>query len=198
MMAEDDFAIIGLGNPGRNYQVTRHNIGFLFVDFLARRACLEFQASKWEALILRSLICGRRTFLLKPQTFMNLSGRSVAAFTRFYSIPPTHVIVVHDDIDMAPGRVKLVDGGGSGGHNGIKSIVQHLGTADFLRLKIGIGKPGTASVHPDMPVDAYVLASFSTEELNLMEERFRQIEAGLEPLLAGDLARAKTLLNSIK
>ncbi|MBE0585501.1 MAG: aminoacyl-tRNA hydrolase [Desulfofustis sp.] len=197
-MTEEDFAIIGLGNPGRNYQVTRHNIGFLFVDFLARRVHQDFQASKWEALILRSTICGRRTFLVKPQTFMNLSGLSVAAFTRFYSIPTNHLIVVHDDIDMAPGRVKLVDGGGSGGHNGIKSIVQHLGTADFLRLKIGIGRPGTATAHPDMPVDAYVLAPLSSEEIRLMEERFHQIEAGLDPLLSGDLAQARTILNSIK
>ncbi len=197
-MAEEDFAIVGLGNPGPNYQLTRHNVGFLFVDFLADRASGDFQTTKWEAQVLRCSIRRRRVFLVKPQCFMNLSGRSVGAFTRFHSIEPARLIVVHDDIDMAPGRVKVVAGGGSGGHNGIRSIVQHLGSADFIRLKIGIGRPGTASAHPDMPVDAYVLSRFSAEELQLMAERFDQIEAGLEPLLAGDVAQARTLLNRIK
>jgi peptidyl-tRNA hydrolase, PTH1 family len=198
MMAEEDFAIIGLGNPGPDYRLTRHNVGFLFVDFLAGRVNGDFQATKWEAQLLRCSICRRRVFLVKPQTFMNRSGRSVAAFARFYSIEPARLIVVHDDIDMAPGRVKVVAGGGSGGHNGIKSIVQYLGSADFVRLKIGIGRPGIASAHPDMPVDAYVLSRFSAEELDLMAERFGQIEAGLEPLLAGDLPQARTVLNRIK
>jgi PTH1 family peptidyl-tRNA hydrolase len=198
MMAEETSAIIGLGNPGPNYHLTRHNVGFLFVDFLADRVNGAFQTTKWEAQLLRCSIGRRRVFLVKPQTFMNLSGRSVAAFARFYSIEPARLIVVHDDIDMAPGRVKVVSGGGSGGHNGIKSIVQHLGCGDFVRLKIGIGRPGTASVHPEMPVDAYVLSRFSSEELELMAERFGQIEAGLDPLLGGDLAQARTMLNRIK
>jgi PTH1 family peptidyl-tRNA hydrolase len=178
--------------------LTRHNVGFLFVDFLADRINGDFQATKWDAQLLRCRICRHRVFLVKPQTFMNLSGRSVAAFARFYSIEPSRLIVVHDDIDMAPGRIKVVVGGGSGGHNGIKSIVQHLGTAEFVRLKIGIGRPGIASAHPEMPVEAYVLSRFSAEELQLMRERFEQIEAGFEPLLGGDLEQARTVLNRIK
>ena len=131
-MAEWDFAIIGLGNPGRNYQTTRHNVGFMFADHIAQRIGERFQPSKWEADLVRCSLAGKRGLLVKPQTFMNLSGRAVAAVSRFFHVSPGGLIVVHDDIDMGLGRIKLLSGGGSGGHNGIKSIVQHLGDLRFF------------------------------------------------------------------
>jgi PTH1 family peptidyl-tRNA hydrolase len=116
----------------------------------------------------------------------------------YYDLDPPNLLVVHDDIDMHPGRIKLVEGGGTGGHNGIRSIVSELGSRDFFRLKIGIGRPGTGEIHPDMEVDKYVLAKFSAREFEHIKKRFDEIASGLELFIQGDISQAMTRLNAIK
>lgn len=135
--------IVGLGNPGREYEDTRHNVGFWWVDALAQAQSLNFKnEAKFHGLLARGQVHGQEVFLLKPQTFMNLSGRAVAAVAQFYKILPAQILVVHDELDLAPGIAKLKTGGGHGGHNGLKDIIAQLGTRDFWRLRIGIGHPG--------------------------------------------------------
>jgi len=135
---------------------------------------------------------------MQPQTFMNLSGKSVAEYVNFFKTPLDHVIVIHDDIDMAPGRIKLVKGGGAGGHNGIKSINACLGKTDYYRLKIGVGRPGKCGIHPDIPVDRYVLSAFNQEQAEILAERFTDLMSGLEVFIKDSPGAAATRLNSLK
>ncbi|MDD2916494.1 MAG: aminoacyl-tRNA hydrolase [Candidatus Gracilibacteria bacterium] len=157
--------IVGLGNPGKEYAITRHNVGFLFIDFL--RDTLNFEPwkeSKFKGIISEGTLKGERTILLKPLTFMNLSGESVAALVNFYKIPPSDILVLSDDIDMNFGKIRLRSGGSSGGQNGLKSIMQHLGTEEFSRLKIGIGRDERYSVSD------WVLSKFQDEELERLKK----------------------------
>jgi PTH1 family peptidyl-tRNA hydrolase len=197
-MADKEYLIVGLGNPGPKYADTRHNVGFIVVDDLAGRWGDRLTTQKWDAVSCRISRFGARLTLIKPLTFMNLSGRAVAEFVNFYRIAMENIIVIHDDLDMRPGRLKLVQGGGAGGHNGIRSIAQHLGTNGFYRLKIGIGRPGKEGVHPDFPVDQYVLSAMVREEKDLLGDRLDSIEAGLKHFMSDGPARAMSLLNSIK
>mgnify|MGYP001610224771 CR=1 FL=1 len=190
--------IAGLGNPGDKYKDTRHNIGFMVVDYLARRAGVVLETEKWSAYYAKARIEGRNVYLVKPDTFMNLSGQAVIRYLDYYKCSAENLIVVHDDIDMSAGRLKLTNGGGAGGHNGIKSIIQHLSNKDFFRLKFGVGRPGKDGVHPDFPVDKYVLSPFSQDEKEMIEERMTVIEDGLGYLLSGDSKKAKNLINSVK
>jgi PTH1 family peptidyl-tRNA hydrolase len=197
-MGEGDYLIVGLGNPGDSYKQTRHNIGFLVVDELARRWGAVLSSEKWQARSARISLSGCRVCLLKPVTFMNLSGRAVALYAEYFKVLPDHILVIHDDIDMASGRLKLVAGGGAGGHNGIRSLVQSLATSDFLRLKVGIGRPGREEVHPDIPVERYVLSPLSDAEKQLLGERMDIIEQGIRLFLEDGSARAMNLINSVK
>jgi PTH1 family peptidyl-tRNA hydrolase len=197
-MNEDMFLVVGLGNPGSEYATTRHNVGFMVIDELARRLGVSIDREKWHALSVQLDRWGRRICLLKPVTFMNLSGQAVARYVDFYKVPSGQIVVVHDDIDMEPGRVKLVAGGGAGGHNGIRSLVQCLGTRDFLRLKLGVGKPGRLNIHAGIPVEKYVLAPFLPDERRILDERMGVIEKGLELLVRDGLVKAMNLLNGIK
>jgi peptidyl-tRNA hydrolase, PTH1 family len=197
-MAADTYALVGLGNPGTAYAQTRHNIGFIFVDWLAAEHGAGFGANKHQSLSTRIRINDSKIHLIKPQTFMNRSGRSVASFSRYFGIDLSRLLVVHDDIDMRPGRIKLVQGGGDGGHNGIRSIVAELGSRDFFRLKIGIGRPGDGSTHPQMDVDKYVLATFPEAELEEVSSRFEEMVAGLADFFASNPGRAMTQLNALK
>lgn len=192
------YIIAGLGNRGSKYDGTRHNVGFMLVDYLAQLHRLEFSPIKWQALAARGHLWGEQVWLVKPQTYMNLSGISVAGVADYYDVDNRNILVVHDDLDMNVGRIKLVDGGGAGGHKGIKSIVQHLGTPDFLRLKIGIGRPGNSDAHPDMPVDKFVVAPFSKEEAMVIEERINNLESGIRLLVQGDVSQAMSILNCLK
>lgn len=197
-MEKRDFIIVGLGNPGEQYCSTRHNVGFFVVDELARRWNSTISLNKWNAQYVSLLIEKEKVHLVKPLTFMNLSGRAVVNFFRFYKVIPENLLVVHDDIDMAPGRVKLVKGGGAGGHNGIKSIIETLGIKDFYRLKIGIGRPGNGIVHPDFPVDKYVLGNFTKEELEHLQSRYEHLEEGIRLFLLGSPPKAMNILNGLK
>lgn len=151
--------IAGLGNPGGQYAETRHNVGFLLLDSLAEDLKLDFRP-KFQGLIAETQISGEKIYLLKPQTFMNLSGRSVRELTQFYKIRTEDILVVYDDMDLPLGRLRLRNSGSAGGHNGIKSMLAELGAEDFWRLKIGIGRPpaGWDSAR-------YVLSTFIKEEL---------------------------------
>ena len=138
--------IVGLGNPGREYENTRHNAGFWWLDEFARTQNLGFRSeAKFHEQAARGQLHGHEVFLLKPQTFMNVSGRAVGALAQFYKIAPAEILVVHDELDLPPGSAKLKLGGGHGGHNGLKDIIAHLGTKDFWRLRLGIGHPGERS-----------------------------------------------------
>jgi PTH1 family peptidyl-tRNA hydrolase len=192
------FIIAGLGNPGSQYENNRHNIGYMLVDYLSARYGLQWSRCKWDGDLSRSTLWGERVCLIKPSAYMNRSGKAVAGISNFYGIKTDDILVVHDDLDMGVGRLKLVKGGGTGGHNGIRSIVQDLGSGEFYRLKIGIGRPGNSGVHPDMPVDAFVLSDFTEEESALIKERIVLAEEGVELLVKGDHKRAMTTLNCIK
>ena len=135
------FLVVGLGNPGREHENDRHNVGFLVIDALAKRiGGVEFKA-KWSAHFSRATLDGRDVVLLKPQTYMNLSGDSVQPAAAFFKVPPAEVIVVHDEIDLPWGEQRLKVGGGHAGHNGVRHIIERLGTPDFVRLRVGIGRP---------------------------------------------------------
>jgi peptidyl-tRNA hydrolase, PTH1 family len=153
-----DLLVAGLGNPGREYAKTRHNVGFMVADELARRHGVSFR-SKFSGEV-TDLRLGGRVALLKPQTFMNESGRSVGAAVRYYKVPPEGLLVVHDEVDIEPGRLQARLGGGLAGHNGLRSVAQHLGTSDFLRLRVGVGRPERGDRRP---VADFVLSPFPSE-----------------------------------
>ena len=155
-----DLLVAGLGNPGREYERTRHNAGWLVVDELARRHGGSWR-SKFSGLLAEVRLEEQRLALLKPETYMNESGRSVSAAARFFKVPAESILVVHDDVDLEPGRLQARSGGGLAGHNGLRSLAQELGTQDFLRLRIGVGRPGRGDPRP---VADWVLSPFAPEE----------------------------------
>lgn len=162
--------IVGLGNPGPEYEQTRHNAGFWLVDQLANSlpGCRLQRETRFNAFVAKSSIAGNDVWLLEPQTFMNRSGQSVGAIARFFKILPDEILVVHDELDLAPGIAKLKKGGSSGGHNGLKDITAALGTQDYWRLRLGIGHPRTMGIQ--QPVADFVLHRPRKEEQNLIEE----------------------------
>jgi peptidyl-tRNA hydrolase, PTH1 family len=155
-----DLLVVGLGNPGREYERTRHNIGWLVLDELARRHGGSWR-SKFSGSLAEVRLDGLRLGLLKPETYMNESGRSVGAAVRFFKVEPERLLVVHDDVDLEAGRLQARAGGGLAGHNGLRSLAQHLGTQDFLRLRIGVGRPGRGDRRS---VSDWVLSPFAAEE----------------------------------
>ena len=197
-MSSDPYIMVGLGNPGAKYDGTRHNIGFAVVDAMAKNRNTDINTEKWDSLTGKLMLGETTVHLVKPMTYMNLSGKAVARYVDFFKVPLEKIIVVHDDLDMKPGRLKIVSGGGAGGHNGIRSLVNYLGGNDFYRLKIGIGRPGSGNAHPDIPVDRYVLSSFQDEELKIIQNRIVDILKGLEMFFAGEVAGAMNFLNSFK
>jgi PTH1 family peptidyl-tRNA hydrolase len=155
-----DLLVAGLGNPGREYERNRHNAGWMVADELARRHGASFRG-KFSGRLAETRLGEARIALLKPETYMNESGRSVAPAARFFKLAPEAVLVVHDDVDLEPGRIQARLGGGLAGHNGLRSIAQALGTNEFLRLRLGVGRPGRGDPRP---VADYVLSPFEPEE----------------------------------
>lgn len=153
------FLVVGLGNPGREYRDSRHNVGFMLIDQLAEELAIKMSRVQQRAIIGAGMLEGAKLILAKPQTFMNLSGNSVASLVRFYKIPFDRVIVAHDDIDLPFGVLRLRPGGGSAGHKGIQSIIERLGTQQFARLRIGVGRPPGSKQGAN-----YVLQEFSKDE----------------------------------
>ncbi len=157
---EEAWLIVGLGNPGKQYEHTRHNCGFRALDALAEYLSCKVNKVKFQGMYAQVSYSGKKVFLLKPQTFMNLSGRSVLQLSAYYNIPPQRIIVLFDDISLELGRLRIRNDGSAGGHNGIKSIIQELGSQDFPRVKIGVG----AKPHPEMDLADWVLSTFSALE----------------------------------
>lgn len=183
--------IVGLGNPGKEYQDTRHNAGFWWVDEFARTHGLNFKAeSKFHGLVARGTVHGREVWLLKPQTFMNLSGRAVHAVAQFYKIEPAQILVVHDELDLPPGSAKLKLGGGHGGHNGLKDIAAHMGPA-YWRLRLGIGHPGDRA-----QVSNYVLNAPRREEADLIAAASEKAQAVAQLIIEGKQEAAMLKLHS--
>ncbi|MEO8600413.1 MAG: aminoacyl-tRNA hydrolase [bacterium] len=184
--------IVGLGNPGSEYEQTRHNAGFWLVDNLTNGVarCHLQRESRFNALVAKTNIAGQEVWLLEPQTFMNRSGQSVGGLARFYKILPDEVLVVHDELDIAPGLAKIKKGGSSGGHNGLKDITAALGSQDFWRLRIGIGHPRALNLQQDV-ID-FVLHRPRKEEQMLIDEAIaRSIE--VIPLLCEGKFEAATM-----
>lgn len=180
--------IVGLGNPGREYETTRHNVGFWWLDELARRENISFKSeAKFHGLAARGQLNTCEVALLKPQTFMNLSGRAVGAMAQFYKILPAEILVVHDELDLLPGIARLKMGGGHGGHNGLKDIIAQLGSKDFWRLRLGIGHPGDRA-----EVVNYVLNDPRREERELIEEAMQQ-SLHIAPMIIEGKAEAAML-----
>lgn len=179
-----DWLLVGLGNPGAKHAADRHNIGFMVVDTLANDAFKP----KFKSLAEDINIGGKRVLLLKPQTFMNLSGEAVREAASFYKIPEERIAVVHDDLDLEPGQLRIKQGGGNGGHNGLRSLDAHLDSVDYWRLRCGIGHPG----HKDR-VNPYVLSPFSKEERETwLPEFLGLIAKHLPEFLNGDPAKMMT------
>jgi len=187
------FMIAGLGNPGKEYDNTRHNVGFAAIDILAEQYKIEVREKKHRALCGKGIIGGERVILIKPQTYMNLSGESIRAVKDFYRLECDEIIVIFDDVSLAPGQLRIRRGGSAGGHNGIKNIISHLGTQEFPRIKVGIGaKPA------EMDLAAYVLSRFSQGEQRLMEEAFRDAGAAAVAIMREGTERAMNMFNKRK
>ncbi|MBY0470522.1 aminoacyl-tRNA hydrolase [bacterium] len=190
--------IAGLGNPGARYETTRHNAGFLALDRLIEQYGARGPAEKYQGEIYEGTIAGERAIFVKPQTFMNLSGRCVGPLFSFYKCAPEDLIVIYDEIDLPPLTMRIKQGGGSGGHNGIKSLDQSLGADhnEYLRVRIGIGHPRTLNLKMD-PAD-YVLQQFSDEELSGLDALFDDLTKAVELLVGGKVNDAMTKFNQVK
>jgi len=185
------YMVVGLGNPGVEYAATRHNAGFLFLDYLADRHRMSFSGSKWQAQVATAKLWGASLVLVKPETFMNRSGMAAGRIAAYYKVAPERIIVIHDDLDLPVGRVKLMVGRGAGGHNGIRSLISQLGTRDFPRFKVGIGRP-----EGPMPVEKYVLADFSLQERQEVEGVFEQLENGVRLVVECGVVAAMNKINA--
>lgn len=182
--------IIGLGNPGPKYQWTRHNAGFMVLDHLSRVMGVALARKSFSGLYGEGSWHGDRLLLLKPQTFMNLSGRSAAEALRFHKLTNSDLIVIHDDLDIPFGRVKIKEGGGHGGHNGLRSLMQELGGGDFVRVRVGVGRPVRGDAAD------YVLANFSPAEMAGLPTLLDGVVDLLGELLRNGLPRTMSLYNN--
>ncbi len=181
-----EYLIVGLGNPGRQYEITRHNAGFLFMDMLSEKLNVKINKIKYKSVIGEADIAGHRCILMKPQTFMNLSGEAVREACSFYKIPPENVVVIFDDISLPCGGLRIRRKGSAGGHNGIKSIILCLGSDNFPRIKLGVGeKP-----HPDYDLADYVLSAFSKDDIPLMKQAMEKGCDALEYIVDGKIDAA--------
>ena len=185
-----EYLIVGLGNPGREYERTRHNVGFMVLDYIAGRIGADVRDLKQMALTGRSVLEGRRVLLVKPQTYMNHSGESVGALLRYYKLTPDRLIVVYDDVSMALGKLRVRLKGSAGGHNGVKSIIETVGD-EWARVKVGVGgKP-----HPEYDLADWVLSRFTADELKAIQDDYERIYAAVACLLSGEAARAMECCN---
>jgi len=172
----------GLGNPGREYEDNRHNVGFMAVDHVADKFSFPAFRSKYQAQMTEGRIDGDKVLILKPQTYMNESGQSVKAAAKFYKVPPERIVVFHDEIDIAAAKVKVKQGGGNAGHNGLRSIQAHLGTPNFWRVRLGVGHPGS----PEM-VHNHVLSDFSKAEKKWLEPLLAAVSAHADLIVENDM-----------
>lgn len=178
-----EYLIVGLGNPGRQYETTRHNTGWLCMDMLADDLGVKINKIKYKSTVCEASINGHRCLLMKPQTFMNNSGEAVKEAASFYKIPPENVIVIFDDISLPCGGLRIRRKGSAGGHNGIKSIINHLGSDNFPRIKIGVG----AKPNPDYDLADYVLSKFTKDDIPLIKKAMASACESLDYLVEGKI-----------
>lgn len=184
--------IVGLGNPGPQYEATRHNAGFWFVEAVARSQGQAFRSeAKFSGDVAKVNIGGQQVWLLKPNTYMNRSGQAVAALANFYKIPLEQILVVHDELDLPPGTARLKQGGGHGGHNGLRDIIAQMGGNNFMRLRVGIGHPGNSKQVAD-----FVLHRASAEEQRLMDESLDRALQVVPQVVAGEFQKAMNALHT--
>ena len=186
-----DWLLVGLGNPGDQYENTRHNVGFMVADELAERHNIPVQRLKFRALTNTVTIGDRKVLLMKPVTYMNLSGEAVHEAAAFYKIPPEHILVVSDEVALAPGKLRVRRSGSAGGHNGLKNIIAHLGTDQFPRIRLGVGqKP-----HPDYDMADWVLGKFQGEDKTAVEAAVKKAADAAECLIREGVDKAMNQYN---
>ncbi|MGI5854040.1 MAG: aminoacyl-tRNA hydrolase [Bacillota bacterium] len=186
----EKFLLVGLGNPGTKYEYTRHNIGFQVIELLARRAGIRVNRREMQALVGQGVLCGRDVILVKPQTYMNASGEAVGPLARRYDIALDSLLVIVDDMDLPLGRIRFRGSGSSGGHNGLKSLIAHLGSEDFPRLRVGIGRPVTGAIN-------YVTSVFSKEEMPLWAQTVQTAADAVECFIAEGILAAMNRFNGM-
>ncbi len=185
------YLVAGLGNPEKKYDNTRHNIGFDAVDMLSEKLGIKLSKSKFKAVYGDGYIGSEKLILSKPQTYMNLSGESIGEIASFYKIPNENIIIIHDDISLDIGRLRIREKGSAGGHNGLKSIISHLGGDDFVRIKIGVGAPK----HEDYDLVDFVLGSFSNEERKILSPVLDNTVKAVQSIIREDAQRAMNKYN---
>jgi len=186
-----EWLVVGLGNPGPKYDWTRHNMGFLVIDELAEREKIPVQKLKFKALTNTAVIGDQSVLLMKPTTYMNLSGGAVGEAARFYKIPPERILVISDDVALPQGKLRIRRSGSAGGHNGLKDIIAHLGGDGFPRIKVGVGgKP-----HPDSDMADWVLGKFTGQDKKVMEEAIKRAADAVEELLKNGVDQAMSRYN---
>lgn len=190
-MAAVEYIIVGLGNPGSKYETTRHNAGFLTVARLADKLSVKLNKLKFKSLCGESMIFGKKCLIMQPQTFMNNSGEAVVEAMKFYKVPIENVLVIYDDISLAPSQLRIRRKGSDGGHNGIKSIIYLTGKDTFPRIKIGVG----AKPHPDYDLADWVLSNFTPNERKPMEEAIDKACEAVELIVSGKLDQAMNKFN---
>lgn len=183
--------VAGLGNPGNDYLRTRHNAGFMTVDYLAEKLNFRVDRAKFKSLVGEATIGGKRTLVMKPQTYMNLSGTAISEAAGFYKIPPENIILICDDINLAPGKLRIRKKGSDGGQKGLRSTIEQLGSDAFPRIRMGVG----AKPHPDYDLAAWVLGEISGDDRKLFFDAMGNAVSALEVILSGDIDRAMNLYN---
>lgn len=183
--------IVFLGNPGAKYNGTRHNAGFMVADAMADELKVSINKLRFKALTATVSIGGEKVLLMKPQTYMNLSGEAVAQAVKFYKVSPDHVIVVSDEVAIPIGKLRIRKGGSAGGHNGLKNIIQHLGTDQFPRMRMGVG----AAPHPDYDMADWVLSTFKNQDAETMAELAKKVSAALQSYIIDGADRAMNKYN---
>lgn len=187
-----DYMIVGLGNPGKQYEGTRHNAGFICIDIIAEKYGVKINKLKFKSLMGEGRIEGKRCLFLKPQTFMNLSGEAVRDAAEFYKIPPERIIVIFDDISLDPGRLRIRRKGSDGGHNGMKNIIYHLKSNEFPRIKVGVG----AKPNPEYDLADWVLSRFTKKEAEEIKKSAENALGAVEIMVTGDIDKAMSRYNS--
>lgn len=186
------YIIAGLGNPGKQYDMTRHNIGFHTIDYIAEKYGAKLNKLKFKAVYGDAVIGGEKVYLVKPQTFMNLSGDSIVEMAQFYKVPAENIIIINDDISLDTGRIRVRGKGSAGGHNGLKSIIYRLGSDKFPRVKMGVGAPR----HEDYDLADFVLGRFTKDEIPVMEEAIKKAETAVSEIIKNGVEAAMNKCNS--
>ena len=186
-----EYIVVGLGNPGKEYERTRHNAGFMAIDYISGRCGVRVDRAKFSALVGETTIADKRVLLMKPQTYMNSSGEAVGAAAKFYKIPAENIIVISDDVSLDVGRLRVRRSGSHGGQKGLKSIEEHLGSQGYQRIKIGVG----AKPHPDYDMASWVLSNFDTKDIAAISENYGRMYEGLCGIIKGDTELAMQICN---